>query len=100
MEESAGWGAKKAEDEEKPEKKVMRSHSELRSCPSRRDPVAVKAGLSRHQPEQGSKECWDAEELDRDVTSGWRTRIASEPLFPRETRVCSLRTRQDHVRCA
>jgi hypothetical protein len=34
------------------------------------------------------------------VTSGWRTRIASQPLFPRETRVRSLRTGQDHVRCA
>jgi hypothetical protein len=58
------------------------------------------AGLSRRQPERGSKGCWDAEELDRDVTSCWRTRIASQPLFPRETRVRSLRTGQDHVRGA
>jgi hypothetical protein len=58
------------------------------------------AGLSRRQPERGSKGCWDAEELDRDVTSCWRTCIANQPLFPRETRVRSLRTGQDHVRGA
>jgi hypothetical protein len=97
MEESAGWGAKKAEDEEKPGKKAMRCHSERRRCPRRRNPVAVEAGLSRRHPERGSKGCWDAEELDRDVTSGWRTRIASQSLCPRETRVRSLRTGQDHV---
>lgn len=38
--------------------------------------------------------------LDRDVTSCWRIRIASQPLFPRETRVRSLRTGQDRVRGA
>ena len=78
----------------------MRCHWERRSCPRRRNAVAVKAALNRRQPERGSKGCWDAEELDRDVTSCWRTRIASQPLCPRETRVRSLRTGQDHVRCA
>jgi hypothetical protein len=58
------------------------------------------AGLSRCQPERGSKGCWDAEELDRDGPSCWKTRIASQPLRPRETRVRPLRTGQDHVRCA
>ncbi len=65
-----------------------------------RCPQPGSARLSCHQAERCSKGCWDAEELDHDVTSCWRTRIASQPLFPRETRVGSLRTRQDHVCCA
>src|SRR6266699_2369176 len=93
-EEAAGWGAKKAEDEEKPGKKAMRCHSEQRRCPRRKNPLTVKAGLSRHQPERSSKRCWDTKELDRDVTSGWRTRIASQPLLPAETRVRPLRAGQ------
>lgn len=55
-------------------------------------------GLSRCQPERGGKAFWDAEQLDGDSTSRWRTRIASEPFYPRETRVCALRTGEDHVR--
>ena len=58
------------------------------------------ARLSHHQPERGSKGCRDAEELDRDVTGCWRTRIVSQPLFPRETRMRALRAGQDHVRGA
>jgi hypothetical protein len=55
-------------------------------------------GLSRRQPERGSKASWDAEQLDGNSTSRWRTRIASEPFCPRETRVRALRTGEDHVR--
>ncbi len=35
---------------------------------------------------------------DRHLPSCWRTRIASQPLCPREARVRSLRTGQDHLR--
>lgn len=62
--------------------------------------MAVEAGLSCRQSERGGKGCRDAEELDRDVTSGWRTPIANQPLLPRETRVRSLRTGEDHLRGA
>jgi hypothetical protein len=55
-------------------------------------------GLSRRQAERGSKAFWDAEQLDGDPASRWRTYIASEPLCPREARVSALRTGEDHVR--
>jgi len=55
-------------------------------------------GLSRRQPERGSKAYWDAEQLDGNSTSRWRTRIASEPFCPRETRVRALLTGEDHLR--
>jgi hypothetical protein len=54
--------------------------------------------LSRRQTERGSKDFWDAEQLDRDLASRWSTRIASEPLCPGEARVGTLRPRKDHVR--
>jgi len=55
------------------------------------------AGLNPCYPERGHKAVWNAEELDRDVPSGWRTRIASQPLCPREARVRALRTGEDRV---
>ena len=63
-----------------------------------RNSGAEKCGLSRRQPERGSRAFWDAKELDREVTGGWRTCITSEPLFPRETRVRKLSRGEDHVR--
>jgi hypothetical protein len=54
-------------------------------------------GLSPRYPKQSSQSCWDAEELDRDLTNCRRTRIASQPLLPAETRVRSLRAGQDHA---
>jgi len=86
--------------EEKPGKKAMRLHSEKQSCPRRRNTVAAQAVLSRRQPERGSKDCWDAEQLDRDLASRWSTRIASEPLCPREARAGTLRAGKDHFRFA
>jgi len=56
--------------------------------------------LSRCQTERGGKVFWDAEQLDRDLASRWSTRIANEPLFPREARVRSLRAGKDHFRAA
>jgi hypothetical protein len=60
--------------------------------------VAGQAALSRRQTERSGKDFWDAEQLNRDVASRWSTRIASEPLCPREARVRSLRAGKDHFR--
>src|SRR5712691_4314048 len=76
----------------------MRLHSEKQACPRRRNTVAAKAVLSRRQTERGGKDCWDAEQLDRDLASRWSTRIASQSLCPREAIVRSLRTGKDHFR--
>ena len=62
--------------------------------------MAAKAVLSRRQTERGGKDFWDAEQLDRDVVSRWSTRIASQPLCPREAIVRSLRAGKDHFRFA
>ncbi len=50
------------------------------------------------QAEQRSESVWHAEQSDRDVTICWRTRVASQPLLPAETRVRSLCAGQDHLR--
>ena len=68
----------------------MGLHSEKQACPRRRNPLAVKTMLSCRQAERGGKAFWDAEQLDRDLTSRWRTRIASEPLCPTEASMRSL----------
>jgi|SRR5712692_5359429 len=86
--------------EEKPGKKAMRLPSEKQTCPRRGNPTAVKTVLNRRQTERGGKALWDAEQSDRHLARCWDTRIASEPLCPREARVCSLRARKDHFRCA
>ncbi len=78
----------------------MRLHSEKQACPRRRNPPAVKRVLRRRQTERDGNAFWDAEQLNHDLTSGWRTRIASEPLGPGEANVCSLRAGQEHVCCA
>jgi len=85
--------------EEKPGKKAMRLHWEKQACPRRRNTVAAKAVLSRRQAERGGKDCWDAEQLDRDLASRWSTRVASQPLFPREARVRSLRGKGSRPLC-
>jgi hypothetical protein len=68
----------------------MRLHSDKLACPRRRTPLTLKTVLSCRQPERGGKAFWDAEQLDRDLTGRWRTRIASQPLCPREASVRSL----------
>ena len=83
-----------------PGKKAIRLHSEKQACPRKRNPTAVKAVLRRRQPEREGKAFWDAEQFDCHPSSSFGTRIASQSLFPRETRVRSLRTGQDHARCA
>lgn len=99
---TAGWRAKTGRREQElrnsQEKRRTRLHSEKQACPKRRTPTAVKTGSSRRQPERGSKAFWDAKQLDQDLGSCWKPRIASKPLLPGEARVRSLRAGQDHAR--
>ena len=76
----------------------MRLHAEKQACPSRGTPTAVKTVLHRCQTERSGKDFWDAEQFDRDLTSRWSTRIASQPLCPREASVGTLRAGKDHLR--
>ena len=59
--------------------------------------MAVKAVLRRRQAERGRKGGRDAEHPDGNLPSGGSTSIASQPLWPRETRPCALGARQDHI---
>ena len=86
--------------EKLPGKEARRLHSEKPACPRRGNPTAVKTVLHGCQTERGGKDCWDAEQLDRDLSSRWSTRIASQPLCPREARVGTLRAGKDHFRFA
>jgi hypothetical protein len=67
------------------------------SLSRKRSPTVVKTRLRGRQPERGGEGCRDAEELDRDVTSGGRTGIASQPLLPAETRMRALRPGKDDL---
>ena len=84
--------------EKLPGKEAIRLHSDKPACPRRGNPTAVKTVLHCCQTERGGKDCWDAEQLDRDLSSRWSTRIASQPLCPREARVGTLRAGKDHLR--
>ena len=76
----------------------MRLHPEKPACPRSGNASTVKAVLRRRQTERGGKGCWDAKQLDRDWPSSFGARIASEPLCPREARVCALSTGEDRIR--
>src|SRR5258708_31020532 len=78
----------------------MRLHSEKQACPRRRNPTALKIGLSRRETEREGKAFWDAEQSDRHLARCGVWRVASEPLCPREARVGTLRAGKDHVRFA
>ena len=93
-------GRRGGESRKSQEKRPRCLHSEKQACPRRRNTVAAKAVLSRRQTERGSKDFWDAEQLDRDLASRWSTRIASQPLCPREARVRALRMGKDLFRIA
>jgi len=54
--------------------------------------------LSRRQTERNGKAFWDAEQSDHHLARCWDSRIASEPLCPREASMGTLRARKDHVR--
>ena len=78
----------------------MRPYTEKQACPRRGNPTAVKTVLNRRQTERGGKGFWDAEQFDRDLARCWDSHVTSEPLWPREARVRSLRTGKDHFRFA
>jgi hypothetical protein len=108
-----GWGVQKirsnrregernsqqrGRSENQARKEGMRLPSEKPACPRRRTPSAVRTESGRRQAERGGKGCWDTEQPDRDLPRCGNARIASQPLGPREARVCALCARQDHVR--
>jgi hypothetical protein len=95
---NSGMESKKGRIEEQPGKKAMRLHSDKQACPRRRNPTAVKTVLSCRQTERDGKAFRDAEQSDCHLTRCWDSRIASEPLCPREARVGTLRAGQDHFR--
>jgi hypothetical protein len=73
--------------EEKLGKKARRLRSERHACLRRGKAVAVEVVLSRCQTERSRKAFWDAEQSDRHLASREGTRIASQPLVPRESSV-------------
>src|SRR3989440_12427833 len=104
MAETAGWRAKKGRREEElrnsQEKRRTRLHSEKHVCPRRRNPTALKTILSSRQTERDGKAFWDAEQSDGHPARCWGSRVASEPLCPREARVGTLRAGKNHLRFA
>ena len=91
---------KKGRIENQPGKEGMRLHPEKQAGPRRGNPTAVKTVLNRRQTERGGKGFWDAEQSDRHLVRCWDAHVTSEPLWPREARVRSLRAGQDHFRFA
>src|SRR5947209_17011253 len=97
----AGWRAKEAEErqkrgrnEQQPAKEAIRLHSDKLACPRRSKPLTLKTVLSCRQLKRGGKAFWNAEQLDRDLTSRWRTRIASQPrLSTRGERALAVRAK-------
>ena len=86
--------------EQPSEKEAMKLHSEKQACPRKGNPTAVKTILSSRQIERGGKGFWDAKAFDAHLARWWDTRIASEPLCTRETRVGTLRTGKNHLSLA
>ncbi len=76
----------------------MRLYAEKQACPRRRNPTTLKTVLSCRQSERDGKAFWDAEQSDGHPPSCERTRIASQPLCPRKSRVCTLGTRKGRRR--
>lgn len=76
---------------------AMRLRSERHACPRRELPPhkSPGAGLPCPQAEEASKLVWHPEELDADLSLGWRTRITPQTLGPGEPKVCPLRPRKD-----
>src|SRR2546430_2958060 len=91
---------KRGRIEEQSGKVAMRLHSEKHVCPRRRNPTALKTILSSRQTERDGKAFWDAEQSDGHPARCWGSRVASEPLCPREARVGTLRAGKNHLRFA
>ena len=101
---NSGMESKKRQEkgriEDQSEKEVMQLHSEQQACPRRGHPMAVKTILSSRQTERGGKVECPAAEFDSHQACCWDTRIASEPLSPRETKVSTLRAGKKHISLA
>lgn len=80
------------ETEEKPGKEAMRLRSERSEgpFPRREHSTTCHDSLACGEAEEHGKGFWDAEEFDSDQALGWRTRIASQALFPRESNVAPV----------
>ena len=64
--------------------------SERLAGPRREHRKSPEAVLSRGQAERGGEAFGNAEECDRHVASAWGTGIASQPLWERQTLMCTL----------
>src|SRR5260370_13351876 len=87
--------------EAKSGQEVMRVRWEGRAGPFRRRKHATisRDALAREQAEEGGEGVWHPEELHPDQEAiGWRTRIASQPLVPREAVMRPLRPGKDRWR--
>jgi len=77
----------------------IRLRSERPACPRREPPSSKPRDWLRcPQAEEVSESIWHPEELDSDLPLGWRTRIASQALCPREPKVRPLGPRKDQRR--
>jgi hypothetical protein len=97
--EAAGYGKngqQMSEQEEKLGKEAMRRRPEKGKAPFPRRAhfSTYQDSLARGKAEERGQDFWDAEELDPDQASGWRTRIACQSLCPREAVMGPLRTRE------
>src|SRR5260370_47069 len=87
--------------EAKSGQEVMRLRSERRAgpFPRRKHATISRDALAREQAEEGGEGVWHPEELHPDQEAiGWRTRIASQPLVPREAVMRPLRPGKDRWR--
>jgi len=74
----------------------IKLRSERPACPRREPPSSKPRDWLRcPQAEEVSESIWHPEELDSDLPLGWRTRIASQALCPREPKVRPLGPRKD-----
>src|SRR5258708_11708441 len=87
--------------EAKSGQEVMRLRSERRAghFPRRKHATISRDALAGEQAEEGGEGVWHPEELHPDQEAiGWRTRIASQPLVPREAVMRPLRPGKDRWR--
>ena len=73
----------------------MELHPETRTCPGRGHLLLSRRGYAVASPSEVARAAGRRDLLDRDVTSGGRTGIASQPLLPAETRMRALRPGKD-----
>src|SRR6266567_8842798 len=85
--------------EAKLKQEAMRLRSERSVCPRRDSHLHSRAtGSAVRWPRNSAKVSGTRDLLDADLPLGWRTRIASQTLCPREPKVRPLRERMDRRR--